>query len=82
MGRGMMTAFADDWQDEASAKAAYLAHNQLVRETAPKDRFLEWRPEDGWEPICRALRLDVPDEPFPHTNTSAETRAELGLDPI
>jgi len=82
MGRGMMTAFADDWQDEASAKAAYLAHNQFVRETAPRDRLLEWRPEEGWGPICRALRLDVPDEPFPHTNTTAQAREAIGLDPI
>ena len=79
MGRGMMTAFSSGWQDEALAKSAYLAHNEHVRTTAPKDRFLEWRPEDGWEPICSALHLDVPDQPFPHTNTTAQTREELGL---
>ncbi len=81
MGRGMMTAFSSGWQDELSAKAAYLAHNERVRSTAPKDRFLEWRPEDGWEPICSALHLDLPKQPFPHSNTTAETRGELGLDP-
>jgi len=80
MGRGMMTAFTSGWRDEASAKSAYLAHNEHVRATAPKDRFLEWRPEEGWEPICSALHLDVPDQPFPHTNTAAQTREELGLD--
>lgn len=80
MGRGMMTAFTPGWRDEASAKAAYLAHNELVRTTAPRDRLLEWHPEDGWGPICSALHLDVPQQPFPHTNTSAQTRAELGLD--
>jgi hypothetical protein len=82
MGRGMMTTFTKDWQDEASAKAAYLAHNELVRRTAPSDRFLEWHPQEGWEPICSALHLDVPDEPFPHTNTSAQARHEMGLDPM
>ena len=81
MGRGMLTTFAEDWRDEASAKAVYLAHNQLVRDTAPKDRFLEWRPEDGWEPICRGLGLAVPDDPFPHTNTTAQARAEIGSSP-
>lgn len=40
MGRGMMTAFSSGWQDEASAKTAYLAHNEHVRTAAPKDRFL------------------------------------------
>jgi len=81
MARGMMTALSSNWQDEASAKAAYLAHNEEVRTTVPADRFLEWRPEDGWEPICSALLLDVPDQPFPHTNTTAQARAQLGLDP-
>ncbi len=80
MGVGMMTAFSSNWQDETSAKEAYLAHNEHVRTTAPPDRFLEWHPEDGWEPICSALSRDVPDQPFPHANTTAEARSGLGLD--
>lgn len=80
MARGMMSAFSPNWQDEASAKAAYLAHNQRVRSTAPGDRLLEWRPEDGWVPICSALGLDVPDRPFPRSNATAQARVELGLD--
>ena len=80
MGVGMMTAFSPNWQDEASAKQAYLAHNEHVRTTAPRDRFLEWHPEDGWEPICSALHRDVPDQPFPHANTMEQARAGLGLD--
>ena len=80
MGRGMMTTFTPGWQDEESAKAAYLAHNEFVRATAPRDRLLEWHPEEGWAPICSALHREVPDQPFPHTNTTAETRDEIGLD--
>jgi len=80
MGRGMMTGFTPDWQDEEGAKSAYLAYNDHVRATAPADRLVEWSPGDSWEPICSALGLDVPDLPFPHVNTTVETRAELGLD--
>lgn len=80
MGRGMMTRFTPSWQDEPAAKAAYLAYNDHVRATAPPGRLVEWRPGDGWEPICSALGLDVPDHPFPHVNTTAQARAELGLD--
>jgi hypothetical protein len=80
MGRGMMTSFTPDWQNESAAKAAYLAYNDDVRATAPAHRLVEWHIGDGWETICTALGLDVPDHPFPHTNTTAETRAELGLD--
>jgi hypothetical protein len=81
MGRGMMNTFTAGWQDEAAAKAAYLAYNDHVRATAPSDRLLEWHPGDGWDPLCVALGLAVPQHPFPHLNTTAEARAAIGLDP-
>jgi hypothetical protein len=81
MGRGMMSAFTAGWQDEVAAKAAYLAYNDHVRATAPADRLVEWHPSDGWEPLCAALGLVVPQHPFPHVNTTAEARAAIGLDP-
>ena len=80
MGQGMMNSFTPGWRDEATAKAAYLAYNDHVRATAPADRLVEWSPEHGWEPICAALGLAVPDRPFPHLNTTADTRGALGLD--
>jgi Sulfotransferase domain len=80
MGVGMMTRFTPDWRDEDAAKAAFVAHNESVRTTAPPDRLVEWRTGDGWEPICAALGLAVPDHPFPHVNTAEQTRADLGVD--
>jgi hypothetical protein len=80
MGRGMLNSLTPDWREEDAAKAAYLAYNDHVRRTAPPDRLIEWHPEDGWEPVCAALGVAVPDKPFPHANTTAEIRAELGLD--
>ncbi len=62
------------------ATAAYERHNAEVRATIPAGRLFEYQPGDGWEPICEALGVPVPDEPFPHTNTTAEFRANLGLD--
>jgi hypothetical protein len=72
--------FTPDWQNEDAAKRAYEAHNAHVRATAPKDRLVDWQPGDGWEPICNKLGLAVPDEPFPHVNTTDEFRAMVGLD--
>jgi hypothetical protein len=77
MATAMMNSFSPGWQDEETAKAAYLAHNENVRTTAPADRLLEWRPGDGWEPICERLGLAVPAEPFPHTNTTEDFRAMI-----
>jgi hypothetical protein len=62
----------EDWDDPAAAMAAYERHNEAVRRGVPPDRLVEWRPEDGWRPICAALGLPVPAEPFPHLNTSAD----------
>jgi hypothetical protein len=80
MGRGMMTSFTPEWRDESAAKAAFLAYNDHVRATAPAGRLIEWHANDGWDPICAALGLAVPDHPFPHVNTTAQARAELGFD--
>jgi hypothetical protein len=66
--------------DEAASKASYEAHNALVRATVPAERLLEWQPGDGWGPLCAALGMAVPDEPFPHVNTTADFRAFAGLD--
>jgi hypothetical protein len=72
--------FTPDWRDEASAKAAYEEHNESVRATIPADRLVEWHPGDDWGPICAALDVPVPDEPFPHVNTTSEFRAMAQLD--
>ncbi len=73
-------AIYPDWREEFSEdveKAFFEAHNRRVLEHAERDpsfnrRFLVWRPGDGWEPLCRALELPVPDVPFPHENKRAE----------
>jgi hypothetical protein len=80
MGRNMIAAFTPDWRNETAAKAAYEAHVANVRATAPADRLVEWTAADGWRPLCEALGIEVPSKPFPHVNTSEETRAALGLE--
>ena len=41
---------------------------------------MEWRPGDGWGPLCAALSMEEPSEPFPHLNTTSDFRAMTGLD--
>ena len=74
------THFTPGWREHDASVAAYLRHNDQVRERVPADRLVEWKPSEGWEPICRALDLPVPGEPFPHVNTTAEFRSMTGLD--
>lgn len=58
--------------DPEAAKAAFRDHIGRVKSGVPKERLLIWQVSDGWDPICKALGLPVPDEPFPHTNTREE----------
>jgi hypothetical protein len=74
------STFTPDWRDRDGAIAGYLRHNDRVRETVSADRLVEWRPGDSWGPICAALGVEIPAEPFPHTNTTADFRAQSGLD--
>lgn len=73
--------------DRAAAIEAFEEHNAAVRKAVPAGRLVEWRAGEGWEPLCSALGMAVPDEPFPHTNTraefiarQAERKKERGLD--
>ena len=71
-----------NWQDEKEAKRVYEAHNADVRASVPADRLIDYRPGDGWAPICEKLGLPVPAEPFPHVNTTDEFRAMTGMAPM
>jgi len=81
MAADMLTkTFTAEWQEEAAAKRAYEAHNAAVRAEVDPARLVDWQPGDGWEPLCAALGVPVPADPFPHVNTTADFRAMIGLD--
>jgi hypothetical protein len=73
----MATRFTARFDDEREAKDAYERHNAEVRAEVPGRRLVEWQPGDGWQPLCDALGVPVPDLPFPHTNTTADFQAML-----
>jgi hypothetical protein len=68
----MANRFTSDLTDKDACIAAYAKHNEIARATAPKHRFIEWEAKDGWGPLCKALDLPIPDEPFPHVNSTEE----------
>ena len=65
---GMLGQFSPDLTTRA-AESGVRAHNADVRATAAPERLVDWHPGDGWEPICTALDVPVPDAAFPHVNT-------------
>jgi hypothetical protein len=74
--------FSDDLGNPTAMMDAFEHHNAQVRAGVPAGRLLDWTPSDGWEPICERLGVAVPNEVFPATNSTNETRAVLGLPPL
>jgi hypothetical protein len=68
----MRSTFTEQRHDPAAAMAAFEAHNAAVRAGVSAERLLVWQASDGWEPLCAALGVPVPAEPFPKTNTTEE----------
>jgi hypothetical protein len=54
--------------DKAHCLRVFENHYERVRRTVPAERLLVYRVQEGWEPLCRFLDVDVPDEPFPRVN--------------
>jgi hypothetical protein len=82
--RELMTAmltrrFTPGWRERDAAMTAYERHNDAVRAAVP-DRLVEWQPADGWAPLCERLGQPIPEEPFPHSNTTDDFRAMSDLD--
>ena len=51
--------------------AEAIAHYQeQVQRNIPEERLLVWSVQEGWEPLCEFLEVDVPDAEFPRLNDS------------
>jgi hypothetical protein len=61
-----------DMKNANPCKQAFQAHNESVINYVSADRLLVWNVKEGWPPLCKALGVPIPDEPFPRTNTRAE----------
>lgn len=72
--------FCPHWWEEVPARQAYERHNEEVRRNVPASHLIEWQPGQGWGPICQALQRTVPEQDFPHLNSTAEFRRMMGMD--
>jgi hypothetical protein len=54
------------------AKERYRRHYAEIRCAVDEERLLEFRLEDGWEPLCQFLGKEMPDVPFPVKNKRDE----------
>jgi Sulfotransferase domain len=63
-------SFGGDIEDPEHVQGVYLRHIEQVKRNVAPERLLVYDVKDGWAPLCRFLGLAVPDEPFPHVNTT------------
>ena len=66
--------FAGRAAEREFAVARFEQHNRKVRESIAADRLLVLDVRDGWPPLCRFLDCEVPDVPFPRTNSRHSIR--------
>lgn len=65
------TFFLGDF--EGRGKEVYLRHYDEVRSLVPKDNLLEFRVQEGWEPLCKFLGEKVPMGcKFPNVNDNRD----------
>ncbi|MEV3936938.1 sulfotransferase family protein [Glycomyces sp. NPDC049804] len=65
-----------DRSEPATVKAAYDRYHERVRATIPAERLVEFETGAGWEPLCTALGLPIPETPFPHLNSTADFNSQ------
>jgi hypothetical protein len=80
--RGYIEMMMDMWErsglmEDENTTAEQMSkamerYQDEVRETVPSERLLVWSVQEGWEPLCAFLEVDVPGAPFPKTNDSRE----------
>lgn len=58
--------------DKDHVMKVYRNHLDEVRDNFPKSRLLVFDVKEGWEPLCRFLRVAIPGTDFPRTNSQQD----------
>ena len=61
--------FDGNFEDRRYAIEVFKRHNEEVKKHVPPERLLVYEVNEGWEPLCEFLGVEIPEEkPFPHLN--------------
>ncbi len=64
--------FDNRMSERNHATRVFREHIAEVQSVIPADRLLTFDLRDGWQPLCDFLEVEVPEIPFPKTNSSKE----------
>ena len=68
--------FNDRMSERDHAIRIFKKHIAEVQSDIPPDRLLTFDLREGWRPLCDFLAVDLPETPFPKTNSSRQFREE------
>lgn len=77
---GLLDRLGASLTDPEQAMATYERWNETVRSEVVTDRLVTMTPAEGWGPLCAALGVAEPDDPYPVSNTTDEFRRRAGWD--
>ena len=52
-------------------KKKYREHNERVQAVIPEKKLLVFNVKQGWEPLCKFLGCEIPEQPFPRKNVAS-----------
>jgi hypothetical protein len=64
--------FDNRLSDRDHAIEVFKKHIAEVQSEIPRRRLLTFELQQGWKPLCDFLNVEIPDIPFPKTNSSKE----------
>lgn len=71
--------FQGKFEDRAFAEKLFREHIENVKASIPAERLLVMEVKEGWEPLCAFLGQEIPDEPFPHVNETADFKKRIRM---
>jgi len=68
------------WYDRHALADYMPKHTEYIRSLVPPENLLEFHPRDGWDPLCKFLGKDVPeDTAFPYVNRGRWARNYVAI---
>ena len=64
-------------KNKEAAIAFYNKHIEDVKATVPADKLLIFSVDQGWEPLCKFLGVDIPATAFPNVNDKAQVKKTI-----
>jgi hypothetical protein len=71
--------FSDEPSKEETVKRVFQEHYDNVRRLVPEQSLLDYHIEEGWEPLCKFLGEEVPEDDFPKGNSTKDFEGAVRL---